>query len=124
MKYLKYLQIIFAGLFISFAIVQLDDPDSGLWMASYSAAALVCIISFLGKMPKKVLLGLIGLTTLGILVLMPNAYAGLVNYDANLAPNPEITHTADVQTEIFKEFGGLFVILAAFVIHYFTMDRT
>lgn len=123
MKYLKYLQIIFAGLFITFAIVQLNDPDAGLWMAAYSAATLVCILNFLEKMPKNVLLGAIGVTVLGILVLMPNAYSSVVNYDPNLAPDPSVTHTANVQTEIFKEFGGLFVILSAFVIHYFTIRK-
>ncbi|MCF2492237.1 transmembrane 220 family protein [Dyadobacter chenhuakuii] len=32
-------------LFIAFAYLQLNDPDSGLWIAIYSFAALACFMS-------------------------------------------------------------------------------
>lgn len=123
MKYLKYINLILAIAFIAFAVVQINDPDSGLWIAAYMSAALVSIIAFLERMPKKVLLGLIGLTAIGVLAFFPNAYASIIEYDPNLKPDPSVTHTANVQTENIKEIGGLLVILVAFVFQYFTAKK-
>ncbi len=120
MKYLKYVNLILAIAFVAFAFVQINDPDSGLWIAAYMTAALVSVIAFLEKMPKKVLLGLIGLTLVGVLAFFPNAYTSIIDYDPNLKPDPAVTHTANIQTENLKEIGGLIIILIAFVFQYFT----
>ncbi|MGB0864169.1 MAG: transmembrane 220 family protein [Saprospiraceae bacterium] len=123
MKNVKYIHLVFAILFVLFAAVQLNDPDSGIWMSAYSAAAFISILSFLGKMPKKVLLLFMGVVAISIGVMFPNTYSSLINYDPNLIPNPEVTHTSDPQTEIFKEVGGLIVILVAFIIQYLTIEE-
>jgi hypothetical protein len=120
---MKYIHLVFAILFILFAALQLNDPDSAVWVSAYSAAAFISILSFLGKMPKKVLLLFMGITAISIGVMFPNTYSSLVNYDPNLMPSPEITHTKDPQTEIFKEVGGLLVILVAFVVQYLTIEE-
>ena len=123
MKYLKYINIVFALSFVLFAIVQWNDPDGMVWMAVYSAAALVSILAFLGRISKKVLLGLIAITFLSVCLVSPEVYASLVNYDPNLLSDPSITHTDNVQTESFKEVGGLGVILVALVFQYYTVPR-
>jgi hypothetical protein len=120
---MKYIHLVFAILFILFAALQLNDPDSAVWVSAYSAAAFISILSFLGKMPKKVLLLFMGITAISIGVMFPNTYSSLVNYDPSLMPSPEITHTKDPQTEIFKEVGGLFVILGAFIVQYLTIEE-
>ena len=123
MKFLKYINIVFAVLFVLFAIVQWDDPDAMAWIAIYSGAALVSVLSFLEKMPKKVLLGLITVVFLAMCMISPEVYASLVNYDPNLKPDPTVTHTANVQTESFKEIGGLGVILISLIFQYYTVPK-
>lgn len=123
MKYLKYLKIVFAISFILFAIVQWNDPDGMIWMAVYSAAALVSVLAFLDKISKKTLLGLIAVTFLSIFLISPDVYASIINYDPNLQPDPKVTHTTNVQTESFKEFGGLGIILMSLIFQYYTVPR-
>jgi hypothetical protein len=124
MKYLKYIHIVFALLFVFSAIVQWNDPDSMIWMAIYSTAALAAVVAFLEKISKKVLLGLMIATFLGICLISPEVYASLVHYDPNLKPDPTITHTANHQTESFKEIGGLGIILIALFFQYYTIPTT
>ncbi len=123
MKYLKYLNIVFTLSFILFAIVQWNDPDGMIWMAVYSGAALVSVLAFLDKVSKKVLLSLIAVTFLSICMISPDVYASLINYNPNLQPDPMVTHTSNLQTEFFKEAGGLCVILVALVFQYYTVPR-
>ena len=123
MKYLKYLNIVFALSFIGFAIVQWNDPDGLVWMAVYSAAALVSVVAFLSKISKKVLLGLMTVTFLSICMLSPEVYASLINYNPNLQPDPIVTHTTNIQTESFKEAGGLGVILISLLFQYYTVPK-
>ena len=123
MKYLKYLNIIFALSFVLFAVVQWNDPDGMIWMAVYSSAALVSVLAFLEKVSKKTLLGLIGVTFLSICLISPEVYASLINYNPSLQPNPSVTHTSNVQTESFKEVGGLGVVLVSLIFQYYTVPR-
>lgn len=118
---IRYSHLFFAILFVLFAVVQLNDPDAGLWMATYSAAALVSLLSFLGKTNRKVLQACMALTIIGILAMLPNAYTSLLYFDPNL--NSEATHTDNVQTEAFKEVGGLLIILGSLIFQYYTVDR-
>ncbi len=123
MKYLKYINLIFAIAFIGFAAVQLNDPDSGLWMAAYMSAALVSILSFSGKISKKVLLGLIGVSAFSILAFLPNAYSSIIEYDPNFKSHPAITHLSSIQAENVFEVSGLIVIFVALVFQYFTVRK-
>lgn len=123
MKYIKYIHLVFAILFMVFATVQFNDPDGSLWIAAYSSAALASMISFAGKMPKKVLLGLIGVTVFALVMMLPNTYASMINFNPNLPHDPSITHTSNVQTESFKEIGGVGMILLSLVIQYLTLPK-
>ena len=94
-----------------------------IWIAVYSSAALVSILAFLHKVSKKVLLSLIGITFLSICLVSPEVYASLLSYNSNLPPDPIITHTSNVQTESFKEAGGLGIILVSLVFQYYTVPK-
>ena len=123
MKYLKYLNIVFALSFVLFAVVQWNDPDGMIWMAVYSGAALVSVLAFLGKISKSILLSLMTITFLSICLISPDVYASLINYNPNLQPDPTVTHTDNVQTESFKEVGGLGVVLIALIFQYYTVPK-
>lgn len=120
MKHLKYINILLAIIFVGFATVQWNDPDSWAWMAAYSGAALVSVIAFLEKMPKKILVALMAITAFAMFWRAPEVYATLIHYDANLEADANITHSSNTQTEEFKEFSGLAIILIALVFQYLT----
>ena len=51
---MRLFKIFFGILFVIFAYLQLNDPDSGLWIAIYSFAALACFMSIRELRPNWV----------------------------------------------------------------------
>ena len=74
---LKIFAFIMALLFAWAAYVQINDPDSGTWIAVYGAAALGSLLFALGKLPSW--LGLImGIAFLaGAFLSWPDTYEGV-----------------------------------------------
>ncbi len=59
-KAINYLLFI---LFLIFAIIQLNDPDSVLWFSIYFFVALLCLIPNFKSIPKSILI----VTTIGLI---------------------------------------------------------
>ena len=95
--------------FTLFAYVQLNDPDGWIWAIIYMIVALVCLFAAFNRYHLLLLKVLIAATIVGLLFLSPNLYDAIVNYVPDKAPDPTVTHTADVQTEAMKEFFGLLI---------------
>lgn len=51
---MKFFKIIFALIFMLFAYFQFNDPDSTIWIFTYSAAALACYMSINNLWPSWV----------------------------------------------------------------------
>ncbi|MCE7066840.1 transmembrane 220 family protein [Dyadobacter sp. CY326] len=51
---MRLFKIFFGIVFVIFAYLQLNDPDSGLWIAIYSFAALACFMSIRELWPSWV----------------------------------------------------------------------
>ena len=62
------LNLIVAGLFAIFALVQYNDPDPLLWMIIYAVAALACVLFHLKRLPPEAAAGF------GVLVLLLGLY--------------------------------------------------
>lgn len=66
-----------AALFLWAAYVQFNDPDSGVWIAIYAAAALGSLLFAMGKLPSWLGL-LMGVGFLvGAFLSWPEAYEGI-----------------------------------------------
>lgn len=52
----KHLGLIFAILFILFAVVQYNDPDPWIWIVIYGIVAIASFFQWIGKVSDKVLL--------------------------------------------------------------------
>lgn len=51
----KIINFILFGLFLLFALVQLNDPDPILWCTIYALIAIICLIANFKKIPKILL---------------------------------------------------------------------
>ena len=61
---MKLINLVLCALFLTFAAVQLNDPDPWLWVALYGLVAMVCGLTAFGKYRKNLVL--LGLAVCGI----------------------------------------------------------
>lgn len=59
---LRWLSVVFAGLFLYSTVVQCNDVDAIVWIAAYGICAIGALMTALGR-PPVVLLWLLALTT-------------------------------------------------------------
>ncbi len=115
---MKILDASLAAVFVLFAAVQYNDPDAFLWIIIYLTTALVSVLSFFNYRNKMMIQLLLFGSFIGLFYLLPEFITTLQNYNPDLPTDPTITHTANTQTENFKEFFGLFICFLLFVFQY------
>lgn len=49
---MRLLMIGITAVFLAFALLQLDDPDSGVWFSIYAAGALGAALTLLNELPR------------------------------------------------------------------------
>lgn len=74
---MRLLKIFFGILFVIFAYFQLNDPDSGVWIAIYSFAALGCFMSIRGLWPSWVFYVLAAGYLIGAVFQWPHEFEGI-----------------------------------------------
>jgi hypothetical protein len=101
---MKYLYLILALLFISFAIVQYNDPDPHIWVAYYLGVAAFCFVAFLDRSFPRLLFIFIVLTWLWAFSYIP------ATLEWFREGSPSITDSMKAETpfiENMREFLGL-----------------
>ena len=73
----KILAIIFGLAFLSFVIMQYNDPDPAFWMTIYGFAAVLCFMAAFNKAPHALLWFTILLCVAGGIYMWPEKYEGL-----------------------------------------------
>ena len=73
----KTIGIILCLLFISFAIMQYNDPDPALWIAIYVVAGIICVLAAFGKLPLIVMAVACAACIVGAFIIWPEKYEGL-----------------------------------------------
>jgi hypothetical protein len=109
---MKKFNIVFAFIFIVFALVQYNDPDPYLWIPIYSYAALVCILNarmkhdYYGHLAAIVFCGVFATRLMlikdGVLDWLQIYHAENI-VESMKATKPYIEYT--------REFGGLLIII-------------
>lgn len=74
---MKIFKIVFGLIFILFSYFQVNDPDSGLWVAIYSFAALACYMSIRQLWPSWVYYVLGAAFLVGAILQWPPAFEGI-----------------------------------------------
>jgi hypothetical protein len=75
---MKAFKIIFGILFILFSYLQVNDPDSGMWIGIYSFAALACYMSLRNLWPSWVFYALAAGYVIGAVLQWPPEFEGLL----------------------------------------------
>ena len=73
----KIIGIILGLLFISFAALQYNDPDTAVWVAIYLIAATLSVMAAYGKVPVIVLAVACAACVIGAFYMWPEKYEGL-----------------------------------------------
>jgi hypothetical protein len=74
---MKIFKIAFGIIFIIFSYLQVNDPDSGVWIAIYSFAALGCYMSLRELWPSWVYYVLAGAFLIGGILQWPPEFEGI-----------------------------------------------
>lgn len=77
----KYDGLIWAILFMVFGVLQYNDPDSGIWMLIYGAAAVLSLLAYLGKSKSWLYWVMFVASLIGAIALWPAQYEGLTLKD-------------------------------------------
>lgn len=96
---------IFFLAFLLSAAVQYNDPDAGIWIASYCVAAYMCFTQLRRKRPRWMPLILLVVSLLWIALLLPEII-GQVNWN-------ELFDSLSMRTQAVeeaREIGGLVLI--------------
>lgn len=105
---MKFIYIIIATLFASFAYLQLNDPDPWLWTSLYIFVAVIAVLAALNKFPIWIIRGGIIVGLIGILMLLPD----FINWIRTGAES--ITQSMKAEKphiELTREFLGLLLFL-------------
>lgn len=73
----KTLASIFGLAFLSFVVVQYNDPDPALWMVIYGIASLLCFMAGFGRINPKLLWAAALLFMVGGIWMWPVKYEGV-----------------------------------------------
>jgi len=105
---MKYLNAFLAVVFALFAAVQFNDTDPLVWIAVYTAVAVLCALAFLGRLSKWPVIVVTVIVAGWMLTLLP----GFIDWIR--MGTPTITGTmkaGDPHIEVVREFLGLAVAL-------------
>jgi hypothetical protein len=119
---MKIVSAILAIMFLSFAYIQLNDPDPILWIAIYLAMVAVCVLSIFNKYYKTAMAAL----ALGYVVYMAILFPGLLEWlqstDRSLLFD-DLAKMQHLYIEESREFLGLFICLVVLVVYWLRASK-
>lgn len=74
---MKLFKIVFGLIFILFSYFQLNDPDSAIWIFTYSIAALACYMSLRDLWPSWVFYAMAGGYLIAAVLQWPPQFEGI-----------------------------------------------
>jgi len=122
---MKIFNIIFCIVFVSFAVVQYNDPDPYLWIPIYLYPAFLCYLNFAQK-PIPRMAYWAGFLVFGVYAIYKMFDTnGIIDWiQFNNASNIASTMKAEKPwIEESREFFGLVIILIVLSINYFKKNK-
>jgi uncharacterized membrane protein len=107
---IKVVLFILSAIFWFFAYVQLNDPDSTLWIAIYAIAAIICILVAFDKLSHTIIISAMVAYLIGAISLWPEQYNGL-SLDNGFTPSIE-----EARESLGLVFCGLVMGLNLFLV--------
>lgn len=112
---MKVFNLILALLFLSFAIVQYNDPDPFLWITIYGIVTVVCALAAFKKYYIPLILGGLAICTFELITTLPE-FINWINMGM-----PNIARTMKAETpfvEFTREFLGLTLCVGTLIFQY------
>ena len=108
---MKTFNYIFSGLFVVFALLQINDPDPYVWIPIYGVAALICIFNAKKKYDRFAHLVILACCIIyGINLLIKSDSVVSWFNDHNAESLVESMKATKPWIENTREFGGLLII--------------
>jgi hypothetical protein len=105
---LKYIPLLLAIFFLLFVVVQYNDPDPLVWMLIYGFVSTICVLAFLKKLNRNLVLIAMPFYLGGSIYLWPGTYEGI---SMSMGYKPHI--------ELARESLGLLICFLAMIYLYF-----
>lgn len=117
---MKYVNFLVAALFLTFAVVQLNDPDPLAWVLLYGFVGVVALFAGLGRYNRYVLLAGLAVCAVWLIFLIPEfvnwVQMGMPTITGSMkAEEPHIEYT--------REFLGLFLCGITLGIYLWRLPR-
>ena len=106
---MKIANSILSLLFITFAVVQYNDPDPWLWIVAYIFVAVQFTLQIFQKLPRPLLLISIILFAILGMTFIPDFIDWIEKGAPSIASEMKAT---EPHIELVREFGGLLICLA------------
>lgn len=115
---MKVLNVFFALLFLSFAFVQLNDPDPILWIAIYLAMVAISVMAFFKYFIPKLMWALMAGYVIYLVILFPGMMDWLNSLDRSLLFD-DVAKMQYQYIEEAREFLGLMICMLVLAFYLF-----
>lgn len=109
---MRVIALLIAALFVLSAALQLNDPDPLLWFVVYSVVAILWGMAAFGRFYRPLTVVLLLLLTVWMLTFVPDFVEWIRMGMPTLIGSME---AEEPHIELVREFGGLFLAVAALV---------
>jgi hypothetical protein len=123
---MRILNFILGIMFLSFAFLQLNDPDPVIWILIYGVMSVYCMMAMFRFYPQKFLIGTLAIYVLYSLLFVKGVIAWLKS-DNPSELFDEVMKMRHWYIEESREFLGLMIcmiVLIFYVIHSRRIQRT
>lgn len=117
---MKIMNLILAGLFILFAVVQLNDPDPLFWTAVYAVMGGISAFAAYQKFNIWVMLAVLAVLIFELFSLFPSISSWV---DQGMPSIVKTMKAEEPHIEFVREFLGLGICLIALLFHYFMFRK-
>jgi hypothetical protein len=115
---MKIASSILGLMFLTFALVQINDPDPLLWIAIYGAMVTLSVMAFFNKYSKVLMIGLAIGYCIYAALLLTSAITWLQSADRSLLFD-DIAKMQFPYIEETREFLGLAICIITLMVYYF-----
>ena len=113
---MRIVNFLFAVMFLTFAFVQINDPDPVIWILIYGAMAVLSIMAMFEFYPRKFIIGLIILFILYGMVYIPGMLEWL-RQDNKALLFDDLAKMQHPYIEEAREFLGLLICIGVLIFY-------
>ena len=119
---MRLLNLLLAAIFILFAFLQVDDPDSILWILVYGLMAVQCVLAAFSFYLRKAMI-VLGIVYLGLSFIYFPGVMEWLQQENKSALFDNLAKMEHLYIEESREFLGLMICLVVLIFHFYLSRR-